>query len=193
MIVITITLHEFAHAKMADHLGDPTPKLQGRVTLNPQKHIDPIGLLLLFIVGFGWGRPVQFDPFNLKNPRRDAAIISLAGPVTNFILALASAALLRIFTVADVSYLTTIGSLLLIPFISINVLLGLFNLIPIAPLDGFKIVGGILSPKQAEEWHKLERYGIIFLLAFIFPFGDGSMLQMFLSPVIQWVTNLLIP
>src|SRR3989338_2044892 len=86
-LLAAITVHEFAHAYAADRLGDPTPRLQGRLTLNPLVHLDPIGTLLLFVIGFGWGKPVQFDPYNLENPKRDAAIISFAGPVSNLILA----------------------------------------------------------------------------------------------------------
>jgi len=86
-LLSAITVHEFAHAFMAERLGDPTPRLQGRLTLNPLAHLDPLGTLMLFIIGFGWGKPVQFDPYNLKNPRRDAALISFAGPLSNIILA----------------------------------------------------------------------------------------------------------
>src|SRR3989344_291453 len=95
-LVIAITIHEFAHAFVADHLGDPTPRLQGRVTLNPLAHLDPMGTLLLFIVHFGWGKPVQFDPFNLRNPRRDAALISLAGPATNLVTATVASIVMQV-------------------------------------------------------------------------------------------------
>src|SRR3990167_9790844 len=95
-IVIAISIHEFSHALAADRLGDPTPRLQGRLTLNPLAHLDPLGTLMLLIVRFGWGKPVVFDPFNLRHPRRDAAIISLAGPVSNLILAFVCAVLLRV-------------------------------------------------------------------------------------------------
>jgi len=87
-LIIAVTIHEFAHAFAADRLGDPTPKLMGRLTLNPLAHLDVLGTLMLLIARFGWGKPVQFDPFNLRHPRRDSAIISLSGPVANFLLAL---------------------------------------------------------------------------------------------------------
>src|SRR3972149_8566479 len=96
-LLIAITVHEFAHAKVADYLGDPTPRLQGRLSLNPLVHLDPLGMILLFLVGFGWGKPVMFDPFNLRNPRRDAALISIAGPGTNFVVALLLSLILRSF------------------------------------------------------------------------------------------------
>ena len=86
-LVSALTFHEFAHAWMADKLGDPTPRLQDRLTLNPAKHLDPLGTLLLLVAGFGWGKPVEFDPFNLRHPRRDTALIALAGPVSNILMA----------------------------------------------------------------------------------------------------------
>jgi Zn-dependent protease len=108
-IIIAISIHEYAHAKAADYLGDPTPGLQGRLTLNPRAHIDLYGLGLLIVFGFGWGKPVQFDPFNLKNPRRDSAIISIAGPASNVILATICSLLLRLFLVLDIPVVTAIG------------------------------------------------------------------------------------
>ncbi|KKS87212.1 MAG: Peptidase M50 [Candidatus Gottesmanbacteria bacterium GW2011_GWB1_43_11] len=97
-LIVAITIHEFSHAWSADHLGDPTPRLQGRLTLNPLAHLDPLGTILLFLVHFGWGKPVQFDPFNLRNPRRDAALISLAGPAANLLLATVCSIALRILS-----------------------------------------------------------------------------------------------
>ncbi len=191
LLLITIAVHEFSHAKMADYLGDPTARLAGRLTLNPLAHIDLVGLLFLFFFGFGWGKPVPFDPFNLKNPRRDAALISLAGPLSNLIMAILGSILLKLFILFKLSFLIIIGNIFIPVFIFLNILLGIFNLLPIAPLDGFKIVGGMLSQKQAEEWLQLERYGMIFLLLFIFPLGQKSMLQIFLSPVINFFYNLL--
>jgi len=186
-IVIAVTVHEFAHAKMADHLGDPTAEAMGRVSLDPRAHLDPLGSLLFLLIGFGWGKPVPFDPYNLENPRRDAALISFAGPASNIAMALVTTPLL--YVLGD-SPLT----LFLAVFVTINVVLALFNLLPIAPLDGFKIVGGLMSDEQAEQWYSLERYGVIFLLFFIFPFvGGRSMLEMFVSPVISFVLGLLLP
>lgn len=193
-LVIVISVHEWAHAAVADYLGDPTPRLAGRLTLDPRSHLDPLGLLLLFIVGFGWGKPVPFDPFNLKNPKRDAALISFAGPLTNFIMALLGALIIRLFILFKLSFFTTIGGIFLVQFIYLNLILGVFNLLPFHPLDGFKIVGGFLSDEKAREWYSLERYGIIFLICFILPlFGDRSMLQIFMSPVIAFLTKVLIP
>lgn len=192
-IVVAITVHEFAHAKMAEHLGDPTASLQGRVTLNPMAHLDLYGTVFLLFVGFGWGKPVQFDPFNLDNPRRDAALISFAGPASNFIIALACALLIQLFIFLGIAEVTTIGLLILSPLIMMNVMLGVFNLLPVHPLDGFKIVGGFLSEDQAREWYQLQRYGLLFLLMLIIPFGGESMLRMILDPVLGFLYNLLLP
>jgi Zn-dependent protease len=187
-IVIAVTVHEFAHAKMADHLGDPTADALGRVSLDPRAHLDPLGSLLFLLIGFGWGKPVPFDPYNLENPRRDAALISFAGPASNIVMALVATVLVHIIGTES------LVGVFLFTFIAINVVLAIFNMLPIAPLDGFKIVGGLMSDDQAREWYSLERYGIIFLLFFIFPFvGGRSMLEMFVSPVITFVLSLLLP
>jgi Zn-dependent protease len=192
-LLLAITIHEFSHALAADFLGDPTPRLQKRLTLNPKAHLDPFGLLFLFFFGFGWGRPVEFDPFNLKNPRRDAAIISLAGPISNLILALIISILLKLFIFFKIKTLYTIGSLFFVPVIYLNVVLAVFNFLPIHPLDGFKIVGGILPEKKAKEWYELEKYGLIFLLMMFFPLGKSSMIDLLIRPVISLVTSFLLP
>lgn len=192
-IVIAIAVHEFSHAKVADMLGDPTPSLQGRVTLDPRAHLDKYGTLFLLLVGFGWGKPVQFDPFNLAHPRRDAALISIAGPLSNFIIALAGSLLVRSFIFFGSSEVATIGYVFLSPLIMMNILLGVFNLIPIHPLDGFKIVGGILSEHQARQWYQLERYGMLFLLMLIIPFNGTPMLHSILDPALTFFYGLLLP
>lgn len=194
ILVCTISIHEFAHALAADQLGDPTPAAAGRLTLNPKAHLDPMGALMFMFIGFGWGRPVPFDPYNLKNPRRDAALISLAGPASNIAIALLSSLLLYLFNYFSILSAASIGYLLLMLVIRLNIILALFNLIPIAPLDGFKIIGGILSEEQARDWYSLERFGIFFLLFLIFPIiGNRSMLDLFILPIITAVINLLLP
>lgn len=190
-IIIAIGIHEYAHAYMADRLGDPTPGLQGRLTLNPIRHLDPVGTILIFLIGFGWGKPVMFDPFNLRDPRRDAALIAVAGPVTNFIMAaMGSAVLYALFWTATNLFLF---EQFLQIFIQLNIALGVFNLIPVSPLDGFKIVGGLLPEEQSREWYGLERFGFIFLLVLIFPIGDSSMIGTILGPVIGFFMSFLIP
>lgn len=189
-----ITIHEFAHAWAADHLGDPTPRLQGRVTLDPRAHIDLYGLLFLFLFGFGWGKPVMFDPYNLKNPRRDAALIGFAGPLSNILLASVLAILLRLLISFDLGIISTIGTFLFLPIIVMNISLAVFNLVPVHPLDGFKIVGGLLPEEKAHEWYELERYGYIFLLVLILPlFGQRNMLDTIIRPISNFFLNILIP
>lgn len=192
-LLIAITVHEFAHAWAADHLGDPTPRLLGRLTLNPFVHLDAFGLLFLLFFGFGWGKPVTFDPFNLKNPRRDSALISVAGPISNIITSAIFAVVLRLIFLAGSSDTSILTAGIIVQIIYFNVLLALFNLIPIHPLDGFKIVGGILSRDQAREWYALERYGMIFLILLIIPIGQTSMLDLILRYPMSWILSLFIP
>ncbi len=190
-LVVAITVHEFAHALAADRLGDPTPRLQGRLTLNPLAHLDPLGTLMLLIARFGWGKPVVFDPFNLKNPQRDAAIISFAGPVSNIALATALSLILRAFLSGPYAM---VAYIIIQPIIIMNVFLAIFNLVPIHPLDGFKIVGGLLPAEYARQWQELESYGMIFLLFLVFPvFGGASPISRVISPVINFVLSLLLP
>lgn len=183
-LIVAITIHEFSHALVADRLGDPTPRLQGRLTLNPIAHLDPIGSLLMLIARFGWGKPVVFDPFNLRHPRRDAALISLAGPISNLTLAAILSIALHLFPVLFI----------LEPIIVMNVYLAVFNLVPIHPLDGFKIVGGILPADYAKQWYELEPYGMIFLIFMIFPFFGGvAPLTRFMTPIISFFLRLFLP
>ncbi len=186
-LLISISLHEAAHAYAADRLGDPTPRSQGRLTLNPLAHLDPLGTVMLILFRFGWGRPVQFDPYNLKNPRQDAAIISLAGPVTNLSLALFASLLLRF--ILPVSFTP-----LVFPFVFLNVALAIFNLVPIHPLDGSKIVIGLLPVDLAYEWQAImQRYGTIILLLMILPFSGTSPIIALISPPIQIIVKFLLP
>jgi Zn-dependent protease len=201
-LATAITIHEFSHAYAADRLGDPTPRLMGRLTLNPLKHLDPIGTIMLLLVRFGWGKPVEFDPYNLRSPRRDSAIISLAGPMSNFILAIICAIVVHLLfsfrlTLLSNSFIglfvyLSIG--LLQPVIILNIMLGIFNLLPIHPLDGFKIVEGILPDTYARQWKELEGYGFIFLLFLIFPIlGPVSPISRIILPVIDFILGILLP
>jgi Zn-dependent protease len=200
-LVVSITVHEFAHAFAADRLGDPTPSLQGRLTLNPRAHLDPIGTLMILFIHFGWGKPVQFDPFNLRNPRRDAAVISLAGPAANLIMAVISSAMLRLIT--SLFFVSQTGILvLLLPVLAsflytmiiLNITLAIFNLIPVHPLDGFKIVGGFLPEQSARQWQELESYGLIFLIFLILPLSGGiSPLSRIIQPATEIFLKLLLP
>lgn len=188
-LVVAITIHEFAHAWVADYLGDPTPRVQGRVTLNPLAHLDPIGTIALLIVGFGWGRPVEFDPYNLKNRTRDAALIALAGPASNILLAI-GLAILNNYVFAN----SLLISIVLTQIIFINLVLAIFNLIPVAPLDGEKILYALLPRDIAYEYHQFMRqYGMFVLLLLIFPiFGGVSPISRLISPVINFVAGILL-
>ena len=201
ILIFSIIIHEVSHGFVADKLGDPTARLQGRLTLNPKPHIDLFGSIILPLILmishspilFGWAKPVPFDPFNLKNPRKDLALISLAGPSANFIIAILFSIIARILVLINFSGFEFFYSLA-VSTVLLNVVLGVFNLIPIHPLDGFKVVGGLLSEKQASEWYQLERFGIIFLLAFLFlPVGGSNMLNLVLEPVIRFIIGFLIP
>ncbi len=179
-LIIALTIHEYAHAKVADLLGDPTPRLAGRLTLNPLAHFDPLGTLTLILFRFGWGKPVPIDPYNLQNPRRDQALISLAGPASNFVFVLLLALIIKIFpslyNPGLISYLA-----------GINLGLGFFNLLPFGPLDGGKILLGIMSEDMATEWEPvLNQYGLIFLILLFLPLVNGvSLLQITLGKVIN--------
>lgn len=185
-LIMAITIHEFAHAWMADSLGDPTPQLQGRLSLNPLKHLDPVGTLMLLFFRFGWGKPVEFDPYNLRRPRRDAALISLAGPAVNLILATVCSLLVKF---------TPSGSwaVLFVPLILININLAIFNLLPVPPLDGAKILYGILPRDWADEYNDfMGRYGTILLILLIIPIGGSSLAINLIMPVINGITKLLL-
>ena len=189
-LVTAITIHEFAHAFVAYRLGDPTAKLAGRLTLNPASHLDPIGTLALLIVGFGWGKPTPFDPFNLRNIKRDSALISVAGAVSNFILAvtLSIPYQLAYYTGNLSMTLNSIYQILSI-IIWINLILGVFNLIPIAPLDGFKVLAGLLPRDWYRDFIQTERYGIFILLLLLIMGAVGRIL----FPIVSFLFAFLIP
>ena len=202
--VVAITIHEGAHAWMADKLGDPTARLMGRLSLNPLVHYDRVGTTLLLVlvvmraigipvIPFGWAKPVVFDPYNLKNPRRDSALISLAGPASNLLLALVLSIVLRLSSFTPFAALSL--SLFVYPIIMLNVVLAIFNLVPIHPLDGGKIFIGLLPSREAADADVfLKRYGFIILLFLIFPtFGGTSPIFFVLSPVIDFILGILIP
>jgi Zn-dependent protease len=156
-----ITFHEFSHAFTAYRLGDPTPRYQGRVTLNPAAHLDPIGMLLFVVAGFGWGRPVQFNPYAIRmNPRIGSGLVAFAGPVANIILGVGVGLFLRLLialfrSAALDSVALQVLLQTLVVFVFFNFVLAIFNLIPIPPLDGSKILPALLPPDMA---YSLERF-----------------------------------
>ena len=186
-LVATISIHEYAHARMADRLGDPTPRAMGRLTLNPKAHLDPLGTLALLLIGFGWGKPVPFDPYNLRSPRRDSALIALAGPASNLLFAFVLSMLIRF---VPLTYLLT--SLISI-LVSLNIMLAIFNLVPVFPLDGEKILSGLLPAGLAQEYGNIMRqYGTLILIFLLLPLGGASPISALISPVIGWITQLLL-
>jgi Zn-dependent protease len=163
-LLVALTFHEFAHAWSSKKLGDPTPELLGRVTLNPLAHLDLMGTIFLLLVGFGWGKPVPFNPSNFKNPRRDTFLTAISGPIANMILAIIFSIPFRIGTLIGVDFFNTTFGPLFSLIIQINIILGVFNLIPIPPLDGSKILY-LFAPRNIIMF--LERYGISILFLLI--------------------------
>ena len=207
-IIIGLTVHEFCHAMAAHKLGDHTAREQGRMTFNPLKHIDPIGFLFIIFAGFGWAKPVQFNPGNLRNPRRDKAIIAAAGPLSNLVLALVFVAFIRGWF-ALLEYTTTSGRaeqlisiLLSQPFLvfisvvlraaAINIGLFVFNLFPIPPLDGSHIVFSGLNLNPETE-HRIMRIGapLLFFIIIIQNRTDITILP--IGAFVSAILNFLLP
>lgn len=192
-ILIALTFHEFAHAFAADKLGDNTPRSQGRLTLNPLKHIDPIGFALLIVAGFGWGKPVQVNPVNYKrhiSMQKAEAIVAFTGPLMNFILAIISTIILAVLVKFDLLVnLPTRTMWLILVFIMelilINTGLGLFNLIPLPPLDGSKIFN-IFLPKNIQHWFDQNQYILYIVFVVIWITGIAGLI---ISPCIQGVVK----
>lgn len=189
-LVIAFTIHEFSHAWVATMFGDETPRMYGRLTLNPLKHLDPIGSLLLLFAGFGWAKPVPINPRNM-NRRSGVMWTSLAGPFSNFIMAILAAIPIRLGVAVDGS--NVIG-FFLVNFMSINLLLLLFNLIPIAPLDGEKIAEYVWPPAWGAVLEKISRYGPVILLAVVFllPYLNLDVLGAVLYPPMNNLARLLV-
>jgi len=167
-IIIAITVHEFSHAAAAYYLGDPTAKNEGRLTLNPLAHLDLWGTLLLFFAGFGWGKPVPFNPYNLRSPRYAPAFISLAGPLANLLMVVLFALLLKfIYPVLGLGEENALFQFLYF-LIVINALLMVFNLLPVPPLDGSKLLFAVLPPSLTRVKLFLEQYGFFILVALVF-------------------------
>jgi Zn-dependent protease len=173
-ILIALTLHEYAHGQVADWLGDDTPYYQGRLTINPLPHIDWIGFFALMFLHFGWAKPVQVNPYNFKKVsiKTGMMLVSVAGPVMNLLLATVGMIALRWLSF-DPQVGTYSGSMaaliqMLVPLVQINIILAVFNLIPVPPLDGSKILAGLLPDKGADFIYSLEQFGPLILLLIIF-------------------------
>jgi Zn-dependent protease len=180
-ILVAVTIHEYAHAWMADRLGDPTPRLRGRLSLNPIVHLDILGSLLLLLAGFGWAKPVEVNPRHFANWRQSLMLVAAAGPLANITLAFA---LGLVFQLGVVDTGAWIGRLAFVT-IYINIVLAVFNLIPIPPLDGSKILSGVLPPAQALRYDRLAPYGPLILLALILL--PGSVVGQILGGPVSWL------
>ncbi len=184
-ILIGLTFHEFAHGWVAYRLGDNTARNQGRLTLNPLAHIDPVGFLMMIFFHFGWAKPVPVNPYNLRaDPARGMLLVSLAGPAANFVLALVSSLLLGIGVFQFVPYANYVYYILYLTM-QINVILAIFNLIPVPPLDGSKILAGLL-PGQSQFIYGMETYGTIILMILLFTGVLGKILW----PLVSFVVNI---
>jgi Zn-dependent protease len=190
-IVIGLSFHEYAHALVAYKLGDDTPKIQGRVTINPLAHIDPIGFLAILLIRFGWGKPVEIYPGNFKNRRRDSILVSLAGVMMNLIIAIFfTLALKLLLAVVDNNFFATgMGNSILqmvYNIIFINLMLMVFNLLPVPPLDGFTVVTEVFNLRKSEFYYWVSNKGFLILMVLIV-FNITSMI---LTPVIDYLMGI---
>lgn len=172
IFILVGTFHEYAHAWMAQRLGDYTARIEGRLTLNPLKHLDPWGTLLMVFAGFGWMKPVPVNTYNFKNPVQDMAKVAFAGPLINFVLAFAGLIVINLLNLTGLDTLPILPGIVDI-FVYINIILALFNLLPIPPLDGSRLVRLVLPKNLLYYWDQAEDYSfVIILLIFFTPIGD---------------------
>lgn len=194
--LLAITVHEYCHGYVAYRLGDPTAKLAGRLTFNPLSHLDPVGTLALVLMKIGWAKPVPVDPRNLANPKTDMLWISLGGPAANLVTAVVLAVLIHVLVfMFEGRPVGQLGVFILRPLfpilfgaVQMNVLLAVFNLIPVPPLDGFSILQGLLPMRQAYLLEQLHPYGFIILLALLVTGAIGYLI----IPPIRFIQGILL-
>ncbi len=191
--LVALSVHESAHALAAYWLGDPTAKLEGRMSLNPIRHLDPLGTILLFIVHFGWGKPVPVNPHNLRSPLRDQAIISVAGPIANFLTAMILVMIMKYFFLTGTSSFSLAARVILSFTISLNLALMVFNLIPIPPLDGSKVLFLALGKRFSFISHWLEDNGpaVLFAIILLSNFFELPILQTIITRSVDFVLTAL--
>ncbi len=195
-LLLALTLHEYAHGVVAYGFGDPTAKAAGRLTLNPLKHLDPIGTLAFFFIKIGWAKPVPVNPGYFRNPKKDMLWVALAGPVTNLVLAVISALLAKTlwFIASLLTYSTLLEQILvplsgmLIASVWINLVLCIFNFLPIPPLDGSRILVGLLPDNLARSYLKVEKYGFVLVLVLAF----SGILSKIIMPIISFANSILL-
>nr|WP_092067396.1 site-2 protease family protein [Dendrosporobacter quercicolus]NSL46568.1 site-2 protease family protein [Dendrosporobacter quercicolus DSM 1736]SDL56039.1 Zn-dependent protease (includes SpoIVFB) [Dendrosporobacter quercicolus] len=191
-LLIALTVHEYAHARAAVWLGDPTPRFEGRLTLNPIAHLDPLGLIMLWLFKFGWAKPVNVNPANFKDWRKGMIMVSFAGPASNIIMAVIAAIVITLL--AKLHILTGWVAAILQLTYTYNVILAIFNLIPIPPLDGSKIVASLLPGRIAYQYESIGRYGPFILIGLIYLGVIGAImypLQFILSVMINTIVNVI--
>jgi Zn-dependent protease len=196
IVLLSLTVHEAAHAWTADRLGDPTARMLGRVTFNPIAHIDPIGTILLPLIAamgnfpvIGWAKPVPVDIRRLRHPRRDFMLVAAAGPASNILQGIVAAIAYHVLPLDGISLLRLNWSRVVEHVTEINMLLAVFNLVPIPPLDGGNVLAGLLPPSAAEVFNKLRPFGFIILYALLL----SGALNTFVFPLAEFLTRLLIP
>ncbi len=167
-LLIAVTIHEYAHGRVALEFGDPTAQRAGRLTFNPISHLDPIGTLMIILAGFGWAKPVPVNPYNFSDYRKGMLWVSLAGPLSNFAMAFLVVILFRLMAAGDALYGLPYVADFLSVMITLNILLGVFNLIPIPPLDGSKILTSLVPPSKLGAYQAIEPYAPILLLMLLF-------------------------
>jgi len=178
VILLSLTVHEYSHGWTANKLGDPTAKMQGRLTLNPMAHLDIFGTILMFIVGFGWAKPVPINPKYFKDPKKDTILVAVAGPISNLAMAAGAGLILRYLIPEMLSGQVSSGgaysiiAIILILTLFYGIALAVFNLIPIPPLDGSRVLYGVLPDRYAYAYSRFEPYGVLFLFA-VFIFAGG--------------------